>query len=148
MVKQKLVDSFFEVEPLDRDQFLKVRETLTRIGLPSKGDSGEKVLWQTCHVLHKQGRYFIVHFKQLFLLDGRSRVTNFTDEDEDRAEFIVNMLENWGLVTPMVQVNPKIESNVLVIPYREKDKWTLRQKYTLGNDNGESKENSSGVNNH
>lgn len=145
MVKQKLVDSFFEVEPLDRDQFLKVRETLTRIGLPSKGDGGEKVLWQTCHVLHKQGRYFIVHFKQLFLLDGRSRVTNFTEEDEDRAEFIVNMLENWGLVTPMVQVNPKIESNVLVIPYREKDKWTRKQKYTLGNDNGEgSKESGTG----
>lgn len=145
MVKQKLVESFFEVEPLDRDQFLKVRETLTRIGLPSKSDDGDKVLWQTCHVLHKQGRYFIVHFKQLFLLDGRSRVTNFSEEDEDRTEFIVNMLENWGLVTPMVQVDPKIESNVLVIPYREKDKWTLKQKYTLGsNDNGEGNKENSG----
>lgn len=140
MVKQKLVESFFEIEPLDRDQFLKVRETLTRIGLPARSPDGNQTLWQTCHVLHKQGRYFIVHFKQLFLLDGRSKVTNFSEEDEDRTEFIVNLLETWGLVTPMVMTDPKIEANVLIIPYKDKHKWTLNAKYTLGSNNGTSEE--------
>lgn len=140
MVKQKLVESFFEIEPLDRDQFLKVRETLTRIGLPARSNDGRQTLWQTCHVLHKQGRYFIVHFKQLFLLDGRSKVTNFTEEDEDRTEFIVNLLESWGLVTPMVQVNREVEANVLIIPYKDKHKWILNAKYTLGSGNGSTEE--------
>lgn len=141
MVNQRLVDSFFEIEPLDRDQFLKVRETLTRVGLPARTSEGKQTLWQTCHVLHKQGRYFIVHFKQLFLLDGRSRVTNFTEEDEDRTEFIVNLLESWGLVRSLVEVNTEIEANVLIIPYKDKNKWLLKAKYTLGgNGNGESEE--------
>ena len=141
MAKQKLIDTFFEIEPLDRDQFLKVRETLTRIGLPAKTADGQQTLWQTCHVLHKQGRYFIVHFKQLFLLDGRSKVTNFTDEDEDRAEFIVNLLETWGLVTSLVEIDPEIEANVLIIPYKEKGRWQLKQKYTLGGNDGNAQEN-------
>ncbi|WEM34293.1 translation repressor protein [Xanthomonas phage X1] len=136
--KQELLESFFEIEPLNKDQFLKVRETLTRIGLPSKRN-GDQTLWQTCHVFHKQGRYYIVHFKQLFLLDGRTDVTDFTDEDEDRLEFIVNLLEQWGLVTSLVEVDARVESNVMIIPYRDKHKWSLRVKYSLGNtDNGES----------
>lgn len=136
MVKQKLIDTFFEIEPLDRDQFLKVRETLTRVGLPARSPDGKQTLWQTCHVLHKQGRYFIVHFKQLFLLDGRSKVTNFTEEDEDRTEFIVNLLESWGLVTSLVEVDSEIEANVLIIPYKDKQKWNLKAKYTLGSGDG------------
>lgn len=136
--KQELLETFFEIEPLNKDQFLKVRETLTRIGLPSKRN-GDQTLWQTCHVFHKQGRYYIVHFKQLFLLDGRTDLTDFTDEDEDRLEYIVNLLEQWGLITSMVEVDTGIESNVMIIPYREKHKWNLRVKYSLGNtDNGES----------
>jgi hypothetical protein len=135
--KQELLESFFEIEPLDKDQFLKVRETLTRIGLPSK-KNGQQTLWQTCHVFHKQGRYYIVHFKQLFLLDGRTDVTDFTEDDEDRLEYIVNLLEQWGLVTSMVEIDTEIESNVMIIPYREKAKWSLKVKYSLGNvDNGE-----------
>lgn len=141
MVKQNLIDTFFEIEPLDRDQFLKVRETLTRIGLPARSAENKQTLWQTCHVLHKQGRYFIVHFKQLFLLDGRSKVTNFTDEDEDRTEFIVNLLETWGLVTSLVEIDPEIEANVLIIPYKDKHNWLLKAKYTLGgNGNGTQEE--------
>lgn len=140
MVRNKLIDSFFEIEPLDRDQFLKVRETLTRIGLPARSATGKQTLWQTCHVLHKQGRYFIVHFKQLFLLDGRSKVTNFTEEDEDRTEFIVNLLESWGLVRSMVELNTDIEANVLIIPYKDKHKWDLKAKYTLGSGNGTQEE--------
>lgn len=130
--KQDLLNSFIEIEPLNKDQFLKVRETLTRIGLPSKRDNLQ-TLWQTCHVFHKQGRYYIVHFKQLFLLDGRTDVTDFTEEDEDRLEFIANLLEQWGLVVPMVEINAQIETNVMIIPYREKGNWSLKQKYTLGN---------------
>lgn len=139
--KQELIDTFFEIEPLDKDQFLKVRETLTRIGLPSKKDAGQ-TLWQTCHILHKQGHYYIVHFKQLFLLDGRTDVTDFSFEDEDRLEFIVNLLEQWGLVRSMVEVNPNIDTNVLIIPYREKGKWSLCQKYTLGSKNNGKKQES------
>lgn len=141
MVNQKLIDTFFEIDTLDRDQFLKVRETLTRIGLPARTPEGKQTLWQTCHVLHKQGRYFIVHFKQLFLLDGRSKVTNFTDEDEDRTEFIVNLLESWGLVRSLVEIDSEIEANVLIIPYKDKHRWDLRAKYTLGNSDGSSEEN-------
>ena len=130
--KQELLDTFFEIDPLNKDQFLKVRETLTRIGLPSK-KNGEQTLWQTCHVFHKQGRYYIVHFKQLFLLDGRTDVTDFTEVDEDRLEYIVNLLEQWGLIRSQVEVDSTIESNVMIIPYRDKQKWSLRVKYSLGN---------------
>jgi len=130
--KQELLNSFIEIEALNKDQFLKVRETLTRIGLPSKRD-GQQTLWQTCHVFHKQGRYYIVHFKQLFLLDGRTDVTDFSEEDEDRLEYIANLLEQWGLVIPVVEIRTDLETNVMIIPFREKQNWTLKVKYSLGN---------------
>lgn len=130
--KTDLIDSFFEIEALDRDQFLKVKETLTRIGIPTKKKEGDKpTLWQTCHVLHKRGRYYICHFKQLFLLDGRSRVTDFTDEDSDRAAYIVRLLEEWGLVVSLYDIEP-CNANVMVIPYKDKEKWNLKAKYQLG----------------
>lgn len=130
--KQELIDTFYEVEPLDRDQFLKVRETLTRIGISSKRRiNGKQTLWQTCHVLHKRGRYYICHFKQLFLLDGRSRSTDYTQEDMDRTEYIVSLLEDWGLVRCYEEVGRPL-SNVVVIPYKQKGEWNLRAKYTIG----------------
>lgn len=130
--KQELIDTFYEVEPLDRDQFLKVRETLTRIGISSKRRiDGKQTLWQTCHVLHKRGRYYICHFKQLFLLDGRSRSTDYTEEDMDRTEYIVSLLEDWGLVRCYEEVERPL-SNVVVIPYKQKGEWNLRAKYTIG----------------
>lgn len=130
--KSDLVDTFFEIEALDRDQFLKVKETLTRIGIPTrKLENGKPTLWQTCHVLHKRGRYYICHFKQLFLLDGRNRVTDFTDEDSDRTAHIVRLLEEWGLVRSLFDTDgPPV--SVTVIPYREKSNWNLKPKYSLG----------------
>lgn len=130
--RQELLESFIEIEPLSREQFLKVKETLTRIGLPSKS-TGENILWQTCHVLHKKGRYYIVHFKQMFLLDGKSETTDFSYEDEDRLEWIVNILENWGLVKSMVELDHEVESNAVIVSHKDRHKYKLKAKYTLGN---------------
>lgn len=129
---KELLNSFHEVEPLNTDQFLKVKETLTRIGLPSRRQEGEKpILWQSCHVLHKKGRYYICHFKQLFQLDGRTRVTDFTEEDQDRTEYVVALLEEWGLVQSIYPVG-KPQVNLIVIPYAKKGEWDLRAKYSIG----------------
>jgi hypothetical protein len=131
----ELMEGFFEIESLDTDQFLKVKETLTRIGIASRKKGEEKpTLWQSCHILHKRGRYFVCHFKQLFLLDGRTKVTNFDDEDYDRTEYIVALLEEWGLIKSLYDiVKPKV--NVVVIPYSKKNDWNLRSKYTIGEKN-------------
>lgn len=133
--REELLETFFEVEPLDKDQFLKVKETLTRIGLPSRSTgSQQSTLWQSCHILHKQGRYFICHFKQLFMLDGKYDSTDFTDEDEDRTEYVVALLDEWGLVKSMFDViKPKV--NVIVIPFSQKKKWNLMAKYRIGSIN-------------
>ncbi len=127
-----LLDSFVEIEALDRDQFLKVKETLTRIGIPAnaRGDQAP-ILWQSCHVFQKRGRYFIVHFKQLFQLDGKARDEDITDEDLDRVEYIACLLEEWGLVKMMYDLDkPKV--SVKIIPYSKKNEWDLRSKYTIG----------------
>jgi hypothetical protein len=89
----ELLDSLVEVKLVKEDDFLKVRETLTRIGVASRKD---KILYQSCHILHKQGRYYIVHFKELFALDGKP--TNFTDDDKGRRNAIANLIAEWGLV--------------------------------------------------
>lgn len=115
---------------LKGDTFLKVRETLTRIGVASKH---EKKLYQSCHILHKQGRYAIVHFKELFSLDGKS--TDFSDEDLGRRNQIVKLLVEWGLVD-MVNKSPLTNTsmnNVKVVPFKEKGEWQLVAKYTIGN---------------
>lgn len=112
------------------DDFLKVRETLSRIGVASKKD---KVLYQSCHILHKQGRYFIVHFKELFALDGKA--TDITDNDIERRNTIAKLLQDWGLVTIMNK--DKIQSfapmaQIKVLSFKEKDDWTLETKYSIG----------------
>ena len=113
------------------DDFLKVRETLTRIGVASRKD---KILYQSCHILHKQGRYFIVHFKELFALDGKP--TNFSENDQARRNTIANLLAEWGLIR---LINPE-EISELVVPlnqlkilsFKEKDMWELTAKYNIG----------------
>lgn len=120
-----------EVSLNEPDDFLKVRETLTRMGVASKK---ENKLYQSCHILHKQGRYFIVHFKELFLLDGKP--SNLLENDIQRRNTIATLLSDWGLLT----VLDKEELNnvaplrqVKVIPHREKHNWELSPKYNIGN---------------
>jgi len=112
------------------DDFLKVRETLTRIGVASRKD---KTIYQSCHILHKQGRYYIVHFKELFALDGKP--TNFSDNDKARRNTIANLLAEWGLVN-LINEDSKDPvaplSQIKVLPYKEKDEWTLTAKYNIG----------------
>ena len=125
------MDTMIECLLEEPDDFLKVRETLTRIGVASRKD---KILYQSCHILHKQGRYFIVHFKELFALDGKP--TNFSENDQARRNTIANLLAEWGLIK---LVNPK-EISELVVPlnqlkilaFKEKDLWELTAKYNIG----------------
>ena len=119
-----------EVILREPDDFLKVRETLTRIGVASRKD---KTLYQSCHILHKQGRYFIVHFKELFALDGK--VADLTDNDLQRRNTIAKLLVDWGLVTinnDHLFSNYAPLSQIKVISHREKDDWKLETKYNIG----------------
>ena len=129
-------DNMIEVKLNEGDDFLKVRETLTRIGVASRKD---KTLYQSCHILHKQGRYFIVHFKELFALDGKP--SNFSDSDISRRNTIANLLAEWGLlalVTPDLSKQPVAPiSQIKVLPFKEKDQWNLTAKYNIGKKNGE-----------
>lgn len=112
------------------DDFLKVRETLTRIGVASRT---QKKLYQSCHILHKQGKYFIVHFKELFLLDGRE--ANFSENDQQRRNLIVKLLSDWGLVdiTLPEELGPLCPiSQVKILPHKEKAEWQLVAKYSIG----------------
>jgi thiamine monophosphate kinase len=125
------IEDMVEVTLSAKDDFLKVRETLTRIGVASKK---EKLLYQSCHILHKQGKYYIVHFKELFALDGKP--TDISENDLARRNTIALLLEDWELLTI---VNPeKIEdlqvslSQIKIIGYREKDDWELVPKYNIG----------------
>ena len=126
-----IIESLVEVELPSQDSFLKVKETLTRIGVASKKD---KILYQSCHILHKQGKYYIVHFKELFILDGKAN--SLSDEDRARRNTIVNLLEEWGLVKtvkPEVVQDPVAPlSQVKVLPHKGKDEWTLTAKYSIG----------------
>ena len=119
-----------EVLLQEPDDFLKVRETLTRIGVASRKD---KKLYQSCHILHKQGRYFIVHFKELFLLDGKK--SNFEDNDLGRRNTIAVLLSDWGLLQ-FVKPSDGLELAPLrlikIIPHKEKDQWELCPKYNIG----------------
>jgi hypothetical protein len=119
-----------EVSLKSDDDFLKVRETLTRIGVASRKD---KTIYQSCHILHKQGRYYIVHFKELFALDGKP--TNFSDNDKARRNTIANLLAEWGLVN-LISEDTKDPiaslSQIKVLPYKEKDEWILTAKYNIG----------------
>lgn len=122
-----------EITLEDEDAFLKVRETLTRIGVSSRK---EKVLYQSCHILHKQGRYVILHFKELFALDGKP--STITDNDIQRRNAIAKLLEEWGLINIIKEEKERIEGNlaplhqIKIISYKEKDEWQLMSKYTIG----------------
>jgi hypothetical protein len=120
-----------EVTLNEPDDFLKVRETLTRIGVASRR---ENKLYQSCHILHKQGRYFIVHFKELFLLDGKP--SNLLENDIQRRNTIVTLLSDWGLITPVdvKQCSDKAPlRQIKIISFKDKDQWELCPKYNIGN---------------
>jgi len=125
------VESMVEVKLRSAEDFLKIRETLTRIGVASRRD---KVLFQSCHILHKQGRYYIVHFKELFALDGKP--TNFSDEDMARRNTIANLLAEWDLIDivddnrtkgPIAPLN-----QIKILAHKEKNEWKLEAKYNIG----------------
>ena len=123
-------ESMIEVGLREPDDFLKVRETLTRIGVASRK---EKKLYQSCHILHKQGKYYIVHFKELFALDGKK--ANLSLNDVQRRNRIVQLLGDWGLVS--INVKESIAdvaplSQIKVLSYKEKNDWTLESKYNIG----------------
>ena len=126
-----------EITLREKDDFLKIRETLTRIGVASRKDNK---LFQSCHILHKQGRYFIVHFKELFLLDGKP--SNLVENDIERRNTISTLLADWGLIN---MVNPDVAKDlaplrqIKVIPFKEKSQWELCPKYNIGNSNNGEK---------
>ena len=125
--------SMLEVTLNEPDDFLKVRETLTRIGVASRK---ENKLFQSCHILHKQGRYFIVHFKELFLLDGKK--SNLEENDVARRNTIATLMGDWGLITieDTRQLDPLAPMRqIKIIPFKEKDKWELCPKYNIVNNN-------------
>ena len=130
-IKAWTPNDMLEVTLSEPDDFLKIRETLTRIGVASRKDNK---LFQSCHILHKQGRYFIVHFKELFLLDGKP--SNLIENDIQRRNTITTLLSDWGLVTMVKPSQAKDEAplrQIKVIPFKEKSQWELCPKYNIGN---------------
>ena len=135
-----MVDDFFDIDfpdykPVEvllekEDDFLKVRETLSRIGVASKKD---RTLYQSCHILHKQGRYFITHFKELFALDGKE--ADLTENDLKRRNAIAKLLSDWGLVKLLdesIEEEMAPMSQIKILSFKEKDEWTLVTKYNIG----------------
>ena len=126
-----MVEKLVEVTLGQQDDFLKVRETLTRIGVAAKNDN---ILYQSCHILHKQGKYYIVHFKELFELDGKP--SNMSENDVARRNTIANLIAEWGLVK-LVDAEKSKEpvaplSQIKILPHKEKNNWQLISKYTIG----------------
>ena len=129
-------EHMLEVTLREPDDFLKIRETLSRIGVASRK---ERKLYQSCHILHKQGRYFIVHFKELFALDGKQ--TNLSENDIARRNTISKLLKDWGLVELKGEIEPIAPlSQIKIISFKEKNEWTLETKYNIGKKQGESNE--------
>lgn len=125
------IETLVEVRLAEEQDFLKIKETLTRIGLASRKEN--KLLYQSCHILHKKGKYYIVHFKELFALDGKP--TNFSEEDRLRRNTIVALLQEWDLVRVVdpTAIEPKAPmSQVKIIPFKDKDSWELVPKYNIG----------------
>jgi len=123
-------EQMLEIQLKEPDDFLKVRETLTRIGVASRKD---KKLFQSCHILHKQGRYFIVHFKELFALDGKT--SNFSDNDAERRNTIAQLLSDWGLIALLnksIAEKKAPLSQIKVLSFKEKGEWDLQAKYNIG----------------
>ena len=124
-------DQMVEISLGEPDDFLKVRETLTRIGVASRK---EKKIYQSCHILHKQGKYYIVHFKELFALDGKP--TNISENDIERRNTVVNLLNEWDLVEIVVPEKAQPTTSIRqmkILPFSEKGEWDLQAKYTIGN---------------
>ena len=125
------LDKLIEVKIDGEESFLKIKETLTRIGVASRKDNK---LYQSCHIFHKQGRYYIVHFKEMFLLDGKP--SNFTDEDMGRRNKIIELLQDWGLLSVLdpEKIKEPIDpmNQIKVLNYKEKGDWILEAKYQIG----------------
>jgi hypothetical protein len=126
-----LLETLIEVKIAEEEDFLKIKETLTRIGVASRK---EKKIYQSCHIFHKQGKYYIVHFKEMFAIDGKP--SNFSDEDKGRRNKIIELLQDWQLLK--VVESEKIKeplasmSQIKIINHKEKDEWTLEAKYNMG----------------
>jgi hypothetical protein len=130
--RDELVSTFVEINPIGSDDFLKVKETLTRVGIANRV---KKEIYQSCHVLHKKGHYFIVLFKEMFAIDGRE--TEMTEDDYIRRNYIAKLLENWGLIKIintdiMYKVVEELPISVYVLPYKDKKQWQLKPKYQIG----------------
>jgi hypothetical protein len=127
----ELLDTLVEVRIAEEEDFLKIKETLTRIGVASRK---EKKLYQSCHIFHKQGKYYIVHFKEMFSIDGKP--SNFSDEDKGRRNKIIQLLQEWGLlkvIEPERIEDPLASmSQIKIINHKEKNDWTLEAKYNMG----------------
>lgn len=126
-----LIDTLVEVRIAEEQDFLKIKETLTRIGVASRKD---KKLYQSCHILHKQGRYYIVHFKELFALDGKA--ADFSEEDKGRRNTIANLLQDWELIkvvdSKQIETPRAPMSQIKILPHKEKNEWELVAKYNIG----------------
>jgi len=126
-----LLNSLVEVKIAEEEDFLKIKETLTRIGVASRK---EKKLYQSCHIFHKQGKYYIVHFKEMFAID--SKPSNFSEEDKGRRNKIIELLQDWGLLkvieSEMIKEPLASMSQIKIINHKEKDEWTLEAKYNMG----------------
>ena len=128
-------DQMLEVGLKEPDDFLKVRETLSRIGVASRK---ERKLYQSCHILHKQGKYYIVHFKELFALDGKE--TNLSENDIARRNTIAKLLNDWNLVGVEGKIEPVAPlSQIKILSFKDKDEWTLETKYNIGKKKEEEK---------
>jgi hypothetical protein len=125
-----IVETLLEIKIAQEDDFLKIKETLTRIGVASRKD---KKLYQSCHILHKQGKYYLTHFKEMFALDGKP--TDFSEEDLGRRNTIAKLLEDWGLlsiVTPSAMTTTAPMNIIKIISFKDKSNWELVQKYAIG----------------
>jgi hypothetical protein len=129
-MSEDILDTLVEVEIKEPDDFLKIKETLTRIGVASYK---QKKLYQSCHILHKRGKYYIVHFKELFALDGKN--STLTQEDLERRNSIATLLQDWGLVK-IINTNAVEEkaplNTIKILHYSDKPNWTLETKYNIG----------------
>jgi hypothetical protein len=125
------LDTLIEVKIAEEEDFLKIKETLTRIGVASRK---EKKLYQSCHIFHKQGKYYIVHFKEMFAIDGKP--SNFSDEDKGRRNKVAELLQDWGLLkvvdSSFIKEPIASMSQIKILSHKEKNEWTLETKYNMG----------------
>jgi hypothetical protein len=126
--RDNIIKDFIEVELTDEGNFLKVKETLSRIGVSSK--QSDNTLYQSCHILHKRGKYYIVHFKEMFYLDNG--VNTMDEDDSERRNKIISLLEQWGLLKPVKPLVRERNPFVKVVPYGQKENWNLISKYKIG----------------